>query len=162
MKFVFVRHKLFDGRAGFALCRAFRELGHEAKCVNFTERSHIQADVIIEPDHARDDVVTGEASLPHRAFGAAVASLRHPAHVVIGGQQKAARAAGGIAHGLGRPGVHYLHTGRDQRRPPPLFETREVRARAQCPYSQFQPCGGAAGFDATDPVTSRADGTGGL
>jgi len=58
MKIAFLAHKLFDQRAGAALCTAFRDLGHHAAVVDRCEQNF---DVVIEACHARSEATPKDA-----------------------------------------------------------------------------------------------------
>ncbi len=66
-----------------------------------------------QPRDAGDDVVAGEAFLPHAAGGGAVARLGLAAHVFVSGEQESGGAAGGVADGLPRPRVHHIDASLD-------------------------------------------------
>src|SRR6516225_7036422 len=64
MKFALVYNRVHDARAGASLAAMFRYLGHDAIGLNqdqCTKESLADADVVIEVDRARDDVIPKDA-----------------------------------------------------------------------------------------------------
>jgi hypothetical protein len=66
-----------------------------------------------QPHHLIDDVHALERRVAQRVQPLPVLGLR--LHVVVGGEQKAARAAGRVADGLADLRIHAAHDGLDHR-----------------------------------------------